>query len=84
MPQVLSPEVRLFFCGGENFCVHNIVFTQLGSVTEGFKLCWRTGQKAHTETILLTLLHDLNVTCTLLHLCFELVTCLFLEPSLLV
>jgi len=22
-----------------------LVFTQLSSVTEGFKLCWRTGQK---------------------------------------
>jgi len=66
-----------------HWCAHNIVFTQLGSVTEGFKLCWRTGQKAHLETILLTLLHDLNITCTLLHLYFELDTCLFLEPQYL-
>ena len=36
------------------FGVHTalLAFRQLSSVTEGFKLCWRTGQSAHLETIL--------------------------------
>ena len=56
MPQVRSPEVHYFFCGRENGCVHSLcmgtdmhtallVFSQLDSINEGFKLCWRTGQK---------------------------------------
>ena len=37
------------------FGVHTalLAFRQLSSVTEGFKPCWRTGQSAHLETILL-------------------------------
>ena len=36
------------------FGVHTALLglIQLGSVTEGFKLCWRTGQSARLETIL--------------------------------
>ena len=58
------PRSAFVFCGGENICVHCLcmgvgvrtallAFTQLSSITEWFKLCWRTGQKAHLETILL-------------------------------
>jgi len=32
-------------CMGVGVCTALLVFTQLSSVTEGFKLCWRTGQK---------------------------------------
>ena len=77
-------------CGGKNACVYSLcmgvgvrtaflAITQLGSVTEGFKLCWKTGQKAHLETILFTLL-DLNITCSYsTSLVFELITSLFLK-----
>jgi len=50
------PRSTFVFCGGENVYVHSLcmgvgvhtalqTFTQLSSVTEGFKLCWRTGPK---------------------------------------
>jgi len=32
-------------CMGVGVRTALLVFTQIGSVTEGFKLCWRTGQK---------------------------------------
>ena len=47
------PRSAYVFCGGGNVCVHSVgvgvctallAFTQLSSVTEGFKLCWSTGQ----------------------------------------
>ena len=52
----MIPRSAFVFCGGESICVHSLcmgvgvrtallAFTQLSSVTEGFKLCWRTGQK---------------------------------------
>ena len=58
------PRSAFVFCGGENVRVHTLsmgvdvhtalfAITQLSSITEGFKLCWRTGQKAHLETIFL-------------------------------
>ena len=37
---------------GIGVCTALSAFTQLSSITEGFKLCWRSGQKAHLETIL--------------------------------
>ena len=50
------PRSAFVFCGGENVCVHSLcmgvsvctallTFTQLSSIIEGFKLCWRTGQR---------------------------------------
>ena len=51
------PRSAFVSCGGENVCVHSCVwvllhvctallaFIQLSSITEVFKLCWRTGQK---------------------------------------
>ena len=60
MPNVRFPEVRLFSvvkmslcttCVGVGVCTALFGFTQLSSITEGFKLCWRSGRKAHLETI---------------------------------
>ena len=59
------PRSAFVFCGGENVCVHSLcmgvgvhtallAFTQLSSVTEGFKLCWRTGQKLTLKPSFLT------------------------------
>ena len=56
------------FCGGENVCVHNLcmgvgvhtalqTFTQLSSVTEGYKLCWRTGPKLTLKPSFLSSFH---------------------------
>ena len=73
MLEVQFPEVRLFY-GGENVCVHSLcmgvgvrtallAFTQLSNVTEGFKLCWRTGQKLTLNPCVFTYL--------LLHLAYH-------------
>ena len=45
------------------FGVHTALFglIQSGSITEGFKPCWRTGQSARLETILLTLCTILSI-----------------------
>jgi len=53
------PGSAFVFCGGENVCVHslhvyghwcahsieNLHPVKQAGITEGFKLCWRTGQK---------------------------------------
>ena len=57
------PRSTFVFCGGENVGVHSLCTAcvwafvcaqhcQSSPSTEGFKLCWRSGKKAHLETIL--------------------------------
>ena len=67
------PRSVFVFCGGENVCVHSLCmgvsvytallsFTQLSSVTEGFKQCWRIGQKLTLNPSVFTYLL-LNLAC---------------------